>query len=647
MANTPNLNLIELTYDNTKKVKDFFINEIIGKTNSNNTKIDTAIAEKITQVALKSSLPTSPNTSNNLYIVYGDTKNNNGQYRWNGTTYEKISTQLDYATKAEAEAGADNTKVMTPQRVRDFFIANGGGSGGVTNVVFQSGKKYYKFTATAITDNFEIPSNLFNPTTDVIELIHGGNIPLIKDENYTLVGNLVTFIGYSLDTNDDIHCLITNTAYSYNALVDTPDLTLKQNKTDNTLGTTSKEIVGAINENKYNIDLKADKPIVIGGSGNIRLIGEIVNYTTFNGFNLEAMLHNAHQTNFSQTNNAFIAIGKYDNNTAIEGKLQMLYDTVYNNPSGYYKSTIQVTDTGKIYAINETYMTASSWNIIKKTVNVVIYNNPTIVSSIDGNVIWDSELNKTNIATSQQMEQKADKESPQFTGTPTINGNEIATVNNIPAGLSLGETSSTAYRGDKGKVAYDHSQSAHAPSNAQKNSDITKSEIEAKLIGDISTHYHASDSTKAPTMHAVADGTYGLGTYSAYGHVKTYQGLDFLGADAYALHANQGKVLKDLIDTKTKVVTGTYTGDDMAARFINLGFTPKAVFVFPRRWQNIYNIYGLAVSGSPSITSSITQNNISVETNGFNIYAGPGDIYTQTAASTNRTGYEYNYVAIG
>ena len=36
--------------------------------------------------------------------------------------------------------------------------------------------------------------------------------------------------------------------------------------------------------------------------------------------------------------------------------------------------------------------------------------------------------------------------------------------------------------------AYTHSTSAHAPSNAQKNSDITKTEIEAKLIGDIATH---------------------------------------------------------------------------------------------------------------------------------------------------------------
>lgn len=33
-------------------------------------------------------------------------------------------------------------------------------------------------------------------------------------------------------------------------------------------------------------------------------------------------------------------------------------------------------------------------------------------------------------------------------------------------GLALGEASDTAYRGDRGKIAYDHSQSPHAPSNA-------------------------------------------------------------------------------------------------------------------------------------------------------------------------------------
>ena len=39
-----------------------------------------------------------------------------------------------------------------------------------------------------------------------------------------------------------------------------------------------------------------------------------------------------------------------------------------------------------------------------------------------------------------------------------------------------------------------HVASAHAPSNAQKNSDITKGEIEAKLTGEISSHSHAGGS---------------------------------------------------------------------------------------------------------------------------------------------------------
>jgi hypothetical protein len=61
--------------------------------------------------------------------------------------------------------------------------------------------------------------------------------------------------------------------------------------------------------------------------------------------------------------------------------------------------------------------------------------------------------------------------------------------------LALGEASNTAYRGDRGKTAYDHSQVAHAPSDAQKNSDILKSEIEAKLIGLISSHEHTNCDT--------------------------------------------------------------------------------------------------------------------------------------------------------
>ena len=44
-----------------------------------------------------------------------------------------------------------------------------------------------------------------------------------------------------------------------------------------------------------------------------------------------------------------------------------------------------------------------------------------------------------------------------------------STYVNIGQSLALGETSSTAFRGDHGKTAYEHSQAEHAPSDAEKN----------------------------------------------------------------------------------------------------------------------------------------------------------------------------------
>ena len=74
-----------------------------------------------------------------------------------------------------------------------------------------------------------------------------------------------------------------------------------------------------------------------------------------------------------------------------------------------------------------------------------------------------------------------------------------ANIVDPPTILALGEASTNAYRGDRGKTAYDHSQLAHAPSTAQKNSDITKAEIEAKLTGQITTHTHPITSLKYAT----------------------------------------------------------------------------------------------------------------------------------------------------
>ena len=82
---------------------------------------------------------------------------------------------------------------------------------------------------------------------------------------------------------------------------------------------------------------------------------------------------------------------------------------------------------------------------------------------------------------------------------------------NAKSNLSLGETSSTAYRGDRGKIAYDHSQVTHAPITAQKNSDILKSEIESKLVGTITSHSH----------NTVNGFSFWFGTQSEYDAIAT------------------------------------------------------------------------------------------------------------------------------
>jgi hypothetical protein len=48
-----------------------------------------------------------------------------------------------------------------------------------------------------------------------------------------------------------------------------------------------------------------------------------------------------------------------------------------------------------------------------------------------------------------------------------------------------------------------HVFSAHAPSTAQKNSDITKAEIEAQLTGEITTHTHAGGLTQQQILRLI------------------------------------------------------------------------------------------------------------------------------------------------
>ena len=93
------------------------------------------------------------------------------------------------------------------------------------------------------------------------------------------------------------------------------------------------------------------------------------------------------------------------------------------------------------------------------------------------------------------------------------------------SGLALGETSSTAYRGDRGKIAYDHSQTTGNPHGTTKNdiglgnvdntsdlnkpiSTATQTALDLKeKVANKATDLSSPDDTKYPTTLAVVNET--------------------------------------------------------------------------------------------------------------------------------------------
>jgi len=86
----------------------------------------------------------------------------------------------------------------------------------------------------------------------------------------------------------------------------------------------------------------------------------------------------------------------------------------------------------------------------------------------------------TDIADSLTKKHTSGSDNQDLSGLePKQTGKSLST-NDLTTGLK------TSYDG-----AVTHAGSSHAPSNAQKNSDITKAEIEAKLTGELTSHTHA------------------------------------------------------------------------------------------------------------------------------------------------------------
>jgi hypothetical protein len=97
----------------------------------------------------------------------------------------------------------------------------------------------------------------------------------------------------------------------------------------------------------------------------------------------------------------------------------------------------------------------------------------------------------------------------------------------ISASLALGETSSTAYRGDRGKTAYDHSQTTGNPHGT------TASDVGLGNVPNVSTNDQTPTFTEASTRNNIASGD--------------------------KLSVIMGKIQKFFNDLKTVAFSGSYT----------------------------------------------------------------------------------------
>ena len=102
--------------------------------------------------------------------------------------------------------------------------------------------------------------------------------------------------------------------------------------------------------------------------------------------------------------------------------------------------------------------------------------------------------------------------------------------------LALGETSSTAYRGDRGKIAYDHSQSTHARTDATK---VEKSSTNGNIkINDTETTVYTHPSGTNP--HGTTKSDVGLGNVGNFKAVSTVANQGLTEAEKSNARANIG-----------------------------------------------------------------------------------------------------------
>lgn len=152
---------------------------------------------------------------------------------------------------------------------------------------------------------------------------------------------------------------------------------------------------------------------------------------------------------------------------------------------------------------------------------------------------------------------------------------------------------------------------------------LLSSIAELNFVKGVTSAIQTQLNGKAPTSHSSTGTTYGVGTSANHGHVKVINNLTTAAyADGQALSPYQGKLLKDLVDSKNSIVIGTFAGDGTVNRIISLGFTP--IFVI---------LAGTYTNETSMVVTGIDYYGFKIVTNGF-----------QLPSTSNQSGYNFRYM---
>jgi len=149
--------------------------------------------------------------------------------------------------------------------------------------------------------------------------------------------------------------------------------------------------------------------------------------------------------------------------------------------------------------------------------------------------------------------------------TDTEKANARANIGAGTSSLALGETSSTAYRGDRGKTAYDHSQATHARTDATKvESSTTNGNI--KINGTETTVYTHPSGTNP---HGTTKSDVGLGNVGNFKAVSTVANQGLSDTEKANARANIGAGMSSFSgsynDLSNKPTLGTAAAKDVAS----------------------------------------------------------------------------------